>query len=88
MAPLVLDKAPFTLQGLPYGVISTPNEPQPRCAVAIGNHALDLAKYGNAGGLSSVSKEFDHIEFDHVFGQVNSSMAMARSSIVYDANSN
>lgn len=70
MPQIVLDRAPFTLQGLPYGVISTPNEPQSRCAVAIGNHVLDLAKYANKGGLSGVSKDFEHVDFDRVFGQV------------------
>lgn len=65
-----LDKAPYTLHNLPYGVISTTAEPNPRCAVAIGDHALDLAKYAFAGRLASVSKDFGHVEFDHVFGQV------------------
>lgn len=70
MSTIALDKLPFTLQCLPYGVISTPDS-EPRCAVAIGDHAIDLTKYTYAGRLSSVSKEFGHIEFDHVFAQVS-----------------
>ena len=51
MASLTLDKAPYTLRNLPYGVISTTSEPKPRCAVAIGEHAVDLAKYAKNGNL-------------------------------------
>ncbi|KXL47325.1 hypothetical protein M433DRAFT_152857 [Acidomyces richmondensis BFW] len=51
MSTPVLDKLPFTLANLPYGVISTRDEPKPRCAVAIGDHAIDLAKYSKHGGL-------------------------------------
>lgn len=60
MATPALDQAPFTLQNLPYGVISTPSEPKPRCAVAIGNHALDLAKYAKPG-------RFFNLESGHNF---------------------
>jgi fumarylacetoacetase len=48
MSSLVLDELPYSIDNLPYGVISTSNEPQARCAVAIGQHAIDLAKYANA----------------------------------------
>jgi len=72
MAVPTLDKAPYTLQNLPYGVISTTAEPQPRCAVAIGDHALDLARYAFAGKLAGVSKEHGKVGVDHVFGQVRS----------------
>ncbi|KAK5132099.1 hypothetical protein LTR08_000349 [Meristemomyces frigidus] len=51
MASPAVDKAPYTLQNLPYGVISTSSEPKPRCAVAIGEHAIDLAKYAKNGNL-------------------------------------
>lgn len=71
MAVPTLDKAPYTLHNLPSGVISTTAEPQPHCAIAIGDHTLDLAKYAIAGRLATVSKEHGHVEFDHVFGQVS-----------------
>ncbi|KAI7084937.1 hypothetical protein KC357_g6083 [Hortaea werneckii] len=49
MTSPALDKHPYTLANLPYGVISTPSSPKPRCAVAIGNHAIDLAAYAKPG---------------------------------------
>lgn len=54
MASPALDQPPYTLANLPYGVISTSSEPKPRCAVAIGKHALDLAKYAKAGKLFDI----------------------------------
>jgi fumarylacetoacetase len=54
MAQIVLDKLPYTLANLPYGVISTASEPKPRCAVAIGHHAIDLAKYSKNGNLFDI----------------------------------
>ncbi|SPQ26750.1 4f6d2aec-dc99-47a1-9b2a-1dd811b10846 [Thermothielavioides terrestris] len=33
----------FSLANIPFGIISTPDNPAPRVAVAIGSHALDLA---------------------------------------------
>ncbi|KAI7263131.1 hypothetical protein KC345_g9219 [Hortaea werneckii] len=49
MTSPALDRQPYTLANLPYGVISTPSNPKPRCAVAIGNHAIDLAAYAKPG---------------------------------------
>ena len=40
MTSPALDQQPYTLANLPYGVISTPTNPKPRCAVAIGNLSL------------------------------------------------
>ncbi|KAK0366618.1 hypothetical protein LTR94_002664 [Friedmanniomyces endolithicus] len=51
MVSPALDELPYTLQNLPYGVISTSSETKPRCAVAIGQHAVDLAKYSKNGNL-------------------------------------
>jgi fumarylacetoacetase len=71
MSSPVLDKLPFTLQCLPYGVIST-RDSEPRCAVAIGDHAIDLVKYAQSGRLSSVGKEGKSgVDFEHVFKQVS-----------------
>jgi fumarylacetoacetase len=72
MSTLILDKLPFTLQCLPYGVISTADS-EPRCAVAIGDHAIDLLEYAHSGRLETVSEAFGDIEFDDVFGQVRPS---------------
>lgn len=72
MSTPTLDKLPFTLQCLPYGIVSTADS-EPRCAVAIGDHALDLLEYAHSGRLEDVSEAFGDIEFDHVFGQVSSS---------------
>lgn len=49
MTSPALDQQPYTLANLPYGVISTPSNPKPRCAVAIGSHAIDLAAYAKPG---------------------------------------
>jgi fumarylacetoacetase len=70
MSTPILDKLPFTLQCLPYGIISTADS-EPRCAVAIGDHAIDLLEYAHSGRLVIVSEAFGDIEFDHVFGQVS-----------------
>jgi hypothetical protein len=71
MSTPALDKLPFTLQCLPYGVIST-NESEPRCAVAIGDHAIDLAKYAQSGHLASVSEgDSSGVDFEHVFKKVS-----------------
>ncbi|EMC94395.1 hypothetical protein BAUCODRAFT_546940 [Baudoinia panamericana UAMH 10762] len=56
-----LDKQPFTFANLPYGIISTPTEPKPRCAVAIGDHAIDLAKYSKNGSLFEVESSHNFI---------------------------
>ncbi|KAK3639615.1 hypothetical protein LTR56_012400 [Elasticomyces elasticus] len=50
MSSPALDQLPYTIQNLPYGVISYASE-KPRCAVAIGKHAIDLAKYSKNGNL-------------------------------------
>ncbi|KAF1988010.1 fumarylacetoacetate hydrolase [Aulographum hederae CBS 113979] len=43
--PPILNQAPFTLENLPYGVISSSQNSTPHCATAIGIHAIDLCKY-------------------------------------------
>lgn len=42
------------IDNLPYGVISYKGQSNPRCAVAIGEHALDLAEYAKAGALDDI----------------------------------
>jgi hypothetical protein len=41
--------SPFTIHNIPFGVISTTDNPTPRCATAIGNHAIDLALFSQNG---------------------------------------
>ncbi|PTB35160.1 hypothetical protein M441DRAFT_179957 [Trichoderma asperellum CBS 433.97] len=40
--PEVPANSPFTLHNIPFGVISTSSNTTPRCASAIGDHAIDL----------------------------------------------
>lgn len=44
--------SPFTIHNIPFGVISTQENPKPRCATAIGDYAIDLAIYAKHGFLS------------------------------------
>ncbi|KAK3674837.1 hypothetical protein LTR78_005181 [Recurvomyces mirabilis] len=61
MATPVLDQPPYTLSNLPYGVISTASEPKPRCAVAIGQHVIELAKYAKNGNLFNIESGHNFI---------------------------
>ncbi|KAM3415552.1 Fumarylacetoacetase [Cercospora zeina] len=65
---LKLDEAPFTIHNLPYGVFSTAEEPQPRTAVAIGQHAIDLTKYAKSGTLKRIQEE-NGIDLVQIFSQ-------------------
>lgn len=52
------------------GVISTQSDKTPRCATAIGDSALDLAKYAENGNLSSL--ELGHnFSFAKIFAEVH-----------------
>jgi fumarylacetoacetase len=77
----VLDKLPFTLQCLPFGVIST-KDSEPRCAVAIGDHAIDLARYAKSGRLADLNDgDKNGVDFEHVFKQVSIATAFKRSHL-------
>ncbi|KAB8205720.1 hypothetical protein BDV34DRAFT_195091 [Aspergillus parasiticus] len=41
--PIIPPDSPFTLHNIPFGVISTTSDPKPRCATALGHHAIDLS---------------------------------------------
>jgi hypothetical protein len=69
MAIPALDKLPYTLANLPYGVVSTASEPKPRCAVAIGDHAIDLAKYAKNGNLFEIESGRNFM-FQQMFAEV------------------
>lgn len=45
---------PFTLDNIPYGVISTANNPTPRCATAFGQEAVDLSLLEKDGCFRSI----------------------------------
>ncbi len=64
-----LDELPYTVQNLPYGVISTSSETKPRCAVAIGQHAVDLAKYSKNGNLFDIESGHNFM-FQQMFSEV------------------
>lgn len=68
MMELKLDEAPYTIHNLPYGVLSTPDEPQPRTAVAVGHHAIDLAKYAKIGTLKRI-EEAHNINLTEILGK-------------------
>ena len=70
MASPALDKTPYTIHNLPYGVIKTKSDPKPRCAVAIGEHALDLAKYAQNGNLKSLESGHNY-KYENIFGEVS-----------------
>ncbi|KAI1503410.1 hypothetical protein F5X99DRAFT_406992 [Biscogniauxia marginata] len=40
--PDISPDSPFSLANIPFGIISTPGDPAPRAAIAIGSHVLDL----------------------------------------------
>ena len=45
---------PFTLDNIPYGVISTAENPTPRCATAFGQEAVDLSLLEKDGCFRSI----------------------------------
>ncbi|KXS99647.1 hypothetical protein AC578_9912 [Pseudocercospora eumusae] len=48
-------KSHFSIHNIPFGIISTPKNQQPRTAVAIGNYALDLHAFSQGNGFSKLS---------------------------------
>ncbi|MBX2804703.1 MAG: fumarylacetoacetase [Hyphomicrobiales bacterium] len=70
-------ESPFPIQNLPYGVFSRPGE-HPRCCVAIGDAALDLAALEETGLVSIPGN-------DGVFAQPFLNGFMALGSPVWDA---
>jgi fumarylacetoacetase len=49
----------FSLANIPFGVISTASSPNPRPAVAIGDHALDLSAFAAHGGFAGLGAQLD-----------------------------
>jgi fumarylacetoacetase len=66
----------FPIQNLPYGVFSTPNSPEPRVGIAIGDQILDLAVLEEAGVLAVApgpTRVFNH-------ASINAFLALGRTS--------
>ena len=51
--------SPFTVDNIPFGVIKTAKDSTPCCASAIGDYAIDLSLYAQAGNLNAVKEGFD-----------------------------
>ena len=48
-------KTHFSLANIPFGIISTPQVPEPHPAIAIGDYALDLHVFAQQNGFSALS---------------------------------
>ena len=70
MAPkiTVSPDSPFTVDNIPFGVIKTTEDPTARCATAIGDFAIDLVKYAQAGRLDALQGNESFVE---IFAQVS-----------------
>jgi fumarylacetoacetase len=53
--------SPFSLANIPFGIISTKSNSQPRPAVAIGEHALDLQAFSAGHGFSKLESVREHL---------------------------
>ena len=49
----VPDDSHFSLENLPFGIISTAEDPTPRAAIAIGESVLDLKAFASGNGFSA-----------------------------------
>ncbi|KAJ4247102.1 hypothetical protein NW762_013240 [Fusarium torreyae] len=47
--------SPFSIHNIPFGVISTQDNKSPRCAAAIGDYAIDLAKLAETSRLDHLN---------------------------------
>ncbi|KAK8029679.1 Fumarylacetoacetase [Apiospora rasikravindrae] len=76
--PGVTPETPFSLANIPFGVISTKDNPTLRPAVAIGSHALDLKALDEGVSLGEIVAELKGHE--HVFQQttLNAFAALGR----------
>lgn len=54
MLKSVEEGSPFTVDNIPFGVISTPENTKPRCATAFGNYAIDLSALERVGSFSDI----------------------------------
>jgi hypothetical protein len=71
--PEILEGCPFTIENIPFGVISTTSNPVPHCATAIGEYALDLAAYFQHKDARNIPSSLKGIDFVTVFSKVGPS---------------
>ncbi|SPO04401.1 probable fumarylacetoacetate hydrolase [Cephalotrichum gorgonifer] len=67
----------FSLANIPFGIISSPQNPAPRPAIAIGDYVLDLRSFASGGGFSASAEIQKHAS---VFAQptLNAFAALGR----------
>ena len=53
--------SPFSIANIPFGIISTNDDPKKRAAIAIGDFALDLSTFAAAGGFSKLASLEPHV---------------------------
>jgi fumarylacetoacetase len=51
----------FTFENIPFGIISTPDNKNPRVAVALGSYAFDLEHFANCYGFDDLEAVHGHI---------------------------
>ncbi|KAL1895713.1 hypothetical protein Sste5346_005185 [Sporothrix stenoceras] len=59
--PKIPTAQPFTINNLPYGVISTKTDTTKRCATVLKNHAIDLSVLHSQGVLSDIPGLVDNV---------------------------
>lgn len=57
----IAPESPFSIANIPFGIISTSENPKPRAAIAIGDSALDLCAFGSGGGFSKLESIQPHL---------------------------
>jgi fumarylacetoacetase len=67
----------FSLANIPFGIITTPSSKSPHPAIAVGDHALDLAVFSSKDGFSALPSIQSHLS---VFSQstLNAFAALGR----------
>jgi len=60
----ISEDSPFSLNNIPFGIITTSDNPTPRPAIAIGDKALDLSKFTLGDGFQHLPEIQPH---QHVF---------------------
>ncbi|KAI9172840.1 Fumarylacetoacetase [Paramyrothecium foliicola] len=55
------DDSLFSIDNIPFGIISTTNDPTQRPAIAIGDHALDLAAFAAGNGFAHLPLIQSHL---------------------------
>lgn len=74
----IAQDSPFSLLNIPFGVITSQDRSHKRCAVAIGEHVLDLEAFSRLGGFTKLPGFDEHA---HVFANstLNEFAALGRA---------